>query len=397
MATGDGLLARVHPQGGTLTAQAARAIADAALACGNGLLDGTARGNLQIRGVRQARHAELVTRLEAAGLAEPHGPGPYRLTILSPLAGIDPEERIDAAALGAAIEDAARGIAGLPPKTCIAIDGGGAFPLHGTGADLHLCALDGGRLMLGTGGRSGPRWHGALALDRAVEGVIDLLRHGAQHGDGTRDRLGHELESAIEGLDLEPAAPPPARPEGPRAGLLALRGATALLAALPFGRCTAAQLAQAAAWSERWGDGTLRVSPTRGLLLPVLSAADAGRLVVEAAAQGLVIDPADARLAVQACPGAPACGSGATPAAADAARLAVLRLGHTVHVSGCPKGCAHPAAADLTLVGAGPDRYAVVLRGTSRDAATVHLSLDAIMTRLQNARDLTQAFPEASR
>ena len=42
METGDGLLVRVHPPGGALSAAQARALADAAEACGNGLLDVTA-------------------------------------------------------------------------------------------------------------------------------------------------------------------------------------------------------------------------------------------------------------------------------------------------------------------------------------------------------------------
>src|SRR5215212_9191261 len=71
MPTGDGLLVRLHPPGGALTAQQARAVADAARACGNGFLDVTGRGNLQLRGVREESHAALVERLAAVGLVEP--------------------------------------------------------------------------------------------------------------------------------------------------------------------------------------------------------------------------------------------------------------------------------------------------------------------------------------
>ena len=63
MPTGDGLLVRLHPPGGALGAAQARAVAEAARACGNGLLDVTGRGNLQIRGVREETHADLVGRL----------------------------------------------------------------------------------------------------------------------------------------------------------------------------------------------------------------------------------------------------------------------------------------------------------------------------------------------
>ena len=49
MPSGDGLLARVHPRLGILSAAQLRALAEAARRYGNGHLDVTARGNLQIR------------------------------------------------------------------------------------------------------------------------------------------------------------------------------------------------------------------------------------------------------------------------------------------------------------------------------------------------------------
>src|SRR4051794_29348776 len=73
MPTDDGLLVRLHPPAGALTADQARAVAGAARACGNGHLDVTGRGNLQIRGVRVESHPALVERLAAVGLVEPAG------------------------------------------------------------------------------------------------------------------------------------------------------------------------------------------------------------------------------------------------------------------------------------------------------------------------------------
>src|SRR5215211_4260541 len=123
MPTGDGLLVRLHPSGGALTAAQARAVAAAARACGNGFLDVTGRGNLQIRGVREERHTALVERLGAVGLVEPIGAGPIRLTLVSPLAGLDPTDLIDARALAERIEVEACAVQGLPAKTCVAVDG----------------------------------------------------------------------------------------------------------------------------------------------------------------------------------------------------------------------------------------------------------------------------------
>jgi precorrin-3B synthase len=64
------------------------------------------------------------------------------------------------------------------------------------------------------------------------------------------------------------------------------------------------------------------------------------------------------------------------------AARAVLAQGMTLHVSGCPKGCARPAPADLTLVGQADGRYGIVLAGTARDASDLRLSADAVAARL---------------
>ena len=95
MPTGDGLLVRLHPPLGRLTAGQLQAIATTARTCGNGLLDISSRGNLQIRGVFAHSHPALVEQLAAAGLAGPE----QRRTIVSPLAGLDPTDHVDAAAL----------------------------------------------------------------------------------------------------------------------------------------------------------------------------------------------------------------------------------------------------------------------------------------------------------
>ncbi|RVO11843.1 precorrin-3B synthase, partial [Sinorhizobium meliloti] len=51
MQTGDGLLVRLRPAGDGLTPAEMRAIAGAAARCGSGVIEVTARGNLQIRGL----------------------------------------------------------------------------------------------------------------------------------------------------------------------------------------------------------------------------------------------------------------------------------------------------------------------------------------------------------
>jgi precorrin-3B synthase len=119
-------------------------------------------------------------------------------------------------------------------------------------------------------------------------------------------------------------------------------------------------LAQAA------GTGELRLTPWRAVLVPC-AARDAEALRAMLMRVGLVTDPGDARLAVVACPGAPACARATTPAREDAEALAPLARalgeGVTLHVSGCAKGCARAAPARATLVGR-DGRYDLVIDGT---------------------------------
>ncbi len=397
METGDGLLVRIHPAGGALSAAQLRLAADTAEAHGNGLLDISARGNLQIRGVTHASYPALLDTLDAAGLAEPEGSGPPRLTLVSPLAGLDPEEAFDSLALAAAIE--AEAVPNLPAKVFVAIDGGGRFALDATGADLFLIsAEEPGLVTIGLATHEGYRWIGGASSTDAPDAVHALLASFAeQRGEARRMRdLGADAVShLIAQTNLIPARPRALPRTSPRAGLIPFGTISAFLAALPFGRASAAQLRALADACERFGSGSLRLSFTRGCLVPSIDPRDAAALADIAQKAGFITDVADPRLAVSACPGRPACASAWTTAPADAAQLArLLPGGVTLHVSGCAKGCAHPAAASLTLVGVESGLYDVVPNGTTRDRAVARLTIDSIMHHL--ARDGSGAFRETA-
>ncbi|MBB4039563.1 precorrin-3B synthase [Microvirga flocculans] len=411
METGDGLLVRLHPFGGALDAAQARLVAGAAHDHGNGLLDITARGNLQIRGVRDETYPGLLALLEREGLAEPEGDGPNRLTTLSPLAGLDPDERCDARALAQDIERRT-GVADLPPKVFVTVDGGGAMPLDALGADLHLQATESDTIAFAVPSPDGLVWTGATPLAHApdaahamLSGFAQMRRAGRTEARRLRDLHPDHVRELAASAALGPVKAPTRRQAAPRAGILPAVNGCAILLALPFGRCSAAQLAQAAEWSERFGNGEIRLSFTRGALLPGVAETDAPSLLSEAERAGFITAADDPRLSLLACPGKPDCASAKTQAPADALRIAeacpgLLAQGVSLHVSGCPKGCAHPGKADLTLVGRTEGGYDVVPNGCARDAATLHLSVEDIMTRLlplQTVDALRRAFPEPTR
>ena len=82
----------------------------------------------------------------------------------------------------------------------------------------------------------------------------------------------------------------------------------------------------------------------------------------------IISDPADRRLGIVTCVGAPACNRGAVNTQATAATLSASRRDGEplLHLSGCAKGCAHPGPADVTLVGE-DGRFAFIRNGRPGD------------------------------
>ncbi|PIK70610.1 nitrite reductase [Methylobacterium frigidaeris] len=413
MPTGDGLLVRLHPVAGRLTADQARAAARAAREGGNGLLDVTARGNLQIRGVTAESHGRVVAILSEAGLGDVrHDGGPQRLTLSPPLA------RMACLSIVAAVEAIGREVPGLPAKTLVAVEdaAGGLGPVeadlrvrvasdltptplpHGRGDPALLSGIDGvprgpvdwregvlPALQLAVATSSGPLWLAPLPAPTALATLRSLL-HGLAASGARRMRALSDPQRHTLLAHLALGEPPPASTALP-AGL----HGHALLVELPFGRCNAALLDRLAAWSESHGDSHLALTPSRGLALAARGASEAATLREEAETAGLIVDPTDPRRAVAACPGAPACASGGTPAQGDAPRLAaafapLAKDGATAHVSGCPKGCAQPGPATLTLVGRPDGRYGVVLHGNAGTETNLVLTFGAVLERLESTR-----------
>jgi len=455
METGDGWLVRLHPPGARLDPTQMRRIAALARQHGNGLVEISARGNLQIRGVKPQAHPALVASLLAEQLVDEHdGEGPQRLTLVSPLAGdaagqslsSHPEEHrrrvstdgpdgsgasgsilrdaiskemtpqdegsgerielIDAAALADAIEHAGRQVLGLPAKICVVVDGGGALSLDAFSGDIRVLATSRDSIAIGFPGEV---WFGPVDVPSAPEHVARLLQGFAahhRHAPQTIRRLRDLPEDALAALVAASGLPrthaPAPRPAAKRAGLLKGHGGRfAAIIGLPFGRSDAATLDRLCALAESFGDGDIRLSPWRGIAFRGLRRSDAAALLGLGDELGLITDDDDPRLSVQACAGKPACLRAQTPTMADAALLAqaaakLLAGGLTMHVSGCVKSCAHPGPSALTLVGR-DGHYDVVIDGTTRDAAFAELDLCEIMTRLQPGQDIHARLVAAGR
>src|SRR5215210_9026650 len=149
----DGALARVRVPGGALGAAQLRVLAAAARDLGDGALELTSRGNLQLRGLAPGAEAELGARLAAAGLLPSATHERVRNILASVLTGrsggvLDVRPWVAAFDAGLCAEPA---LAGLPGRFLATLDDGRG-DVAGLGGDVGLLALDEGTVALLLGG-----------------------------------------------------------------------------------------------------------------------------------------------------------------------------------------------------------------------------------------------------
>ena len=134
----------------------------------------------------------------------------------------------------------------------------------------------------------------------------------------------------------------------------------------PLGRLTAASLRSIGRIAAELGDGTLRFTPWRSVLLPNIHAARAAETVRRLEEAGLVCRTGDPLATMIACSGSAGCGSALVATQRDglalAARLRSRGPVRAVHLSGCAKSCAAAMAAPATLVGVAEGRYDLFMR-----------------------------------
>ncbi|UZW57786.1 cobalamin biosynthesis protein CobG [Sphingobium sp. JS3065] len=320
MRAGDGLLVRVRPPLGRLTAAQAMGLSDAARRHGNGQIDLTNRAALQVRGVTEQSHPALLEQLIALGLTDPDPAHEARRNfLLTPDWEPDDDTVRIAQDLTARIDDFPE----LPPKIGIAIDTGPAPGLAHVPADFRVERSESGALLLRAEGR-------AIGVptspETAAQGLIAMARWFIETGGASSGRMSRHKAPLPLTQNIAPA------PSRSLRQLLAQ--APGPFHGIPFGQLGDDRLA---ALAGQPGVTALRLTPWRGLIL-----------------EGGTASPdhafTDPLLRVDACPGAPACPQASVPTRDLAARLASLVDG-SLHISGCAKGCASPRTADIVLTG----------------------------------------------
>ncbi|MDG3578795.1 precorrin-3B synthase [Rhizobium sp. YJ-22] len=386
MQTGDGLLVRLRPLDSRLPPAAFVTIAETAARHGNGLMEVTARGNLQVRGLTPASAPLFSTEILAMDMPLATG-----LAIETPpLAGLDPEENIDARPLAdvlrarVVLEEPALSLAA---KLSITVDGGGRFSLQNVSADIRLTALPDNTWEIALAGDDRTAKPVArLPAEAAVDAVMVLLRALSAMGRRARgrdldagewrSRFGFE-ENGQGGREHSVPSP---------AGLHLWDGFSALGVALPFCQIEAAALIAFIRETEALGCHEIRLAPDHGFFLIGIAPAQLAAARDAAAARGFVVDPQEPANHIALCAGARGCASAffdthALARTLIAAAPALLDGSLTLHVSGCPKGCAHPAPTPLTLTAA-PTGYALVVNGSASGSPEAYIA----------AKDVTHAI-----
>jgi precorrin-3B synthase len=348
----DGQLARIRLPGGLIEAGQMRVLARLAGELGDGRVELTSRGNVQLRALAAGAAERLTGQLTGAGLLPSLSHDRVRNVLASPLAGLDGGTDLTGIVRGLDAGLCARPrLAELSGRFLFALDDGRG-DVAGLGADVLAQVRTDGMVVNG------------LAADDVVTVMLAcaeaFLDEAAAQG-GTAWRIadladGSERVRAAVAARLGLTAARPAgvvgggqRPVGVvgggdrPVGVVGSGGSAAVLLA-PLGRLTGAQLT----WLAGHVTGrAARITPWRSVVLPDL--ADAAGVLRDAARLGFGVDDSSPWLRVSACAGRPGCASALADVQADAAGFAARWPERIVHVSGCGRHCGRPAATEIDV------------------------------------------------
>jgi precorrin-3B synthase len=306
-----------------------RALALASRQLGDGSLELTSRGNVQLRGLGGDVADELGARLFEAGLWPSQTHELARNVVASPLGRLDDVVRAFDRALCAesrlaelsgrflfGFDDGSGDIAALRPDVLAVHDWVEGRRVSQVTSDVRSDVV---AAMLAAA-------H-AFLDERAAQGStawrVKELDDGPARIRARLARLHAGSNAGSLGSPIEPA-PVGAAPPAP-AGIV--DGHQVLL--VPLGRLTAVQ----AEWlAAALGDGVAHVTPWRSIVLPTL---------VEGGAEaGFGVDETSRWYGVSACAGQPGCAKALADVQSEAARTA--GQWRNVHFSGCARRCGRP-------------------------------------------------------
>ena len=383
---------RVRIDGGQLTTEQLRVIADVSIDFGRSSADLTDRQNIQLHWIRVEDVPEIWRRLEAVGLGTTEACGDVPRVILgSPVAGIAADELIDPTPQIDEITARFIGdpsLANLPRKFKSAITGHPSLDVVHEINDVAFVAVEHPELGIGydlwVGGalsttpRLGERLGTFVSPDRVAEvwhGVAQIFRDYGYRRLRNKARLkfllaewGTEkfrqiLQDEYLGYALPDgdAAPTPRTP-GDHVGVHAQKDGRFYIGATPIvGRVSGEILRDLADVLEAHGSTRLRTTPHQKIVVLDVAADQVEPLIAGLDALGLSARPSPLRRGTIACTGIEYCKLAIVETKANA-RRAVLDLEErlegldlperlSLHVNGCPNSCARIQTADIGLKG----------------------------------------------
>ncbi|MEY2879937.1 MAG: ferredoxin--nitrite reductase [Verrucomicrobiota bacterium] len=381
----DSFMIRLRVPACEITAAQCHGLADLAADLGNGRIDITTRGNLQLREFKPRDIVKVLTRVQELGLtSRGAGADNIRNVTASPDSGFAPDELLDVRPYAKALHHYIlnhRDLYGLPRKFNVAFDNGGSlsaaadtndigfFAVRVSAASLSnfkspvsdsvLSALSSQlstppaagvyfRVHLGgiTGHKDFAKDTGLLVRPaEAVALAVAMIRVFAENGcrsDRKKARLKYLLETwGVEKFLAESAeklafpltrAPlescEPRRPVEKHAWLgarkQAQRGLNSLGVGVPVGRITARQLHALADLATHYGKGELRLTVWQNLLIPHVPDAFVATLRRSVQRLGFFTEASSAAGGIIACTG----NKGCKYAAADTKAHALAAFKH---------------------------------------------------------------------
>ena len=388
---------RVRIDGGALTTEQLRVIAQISVDFARGTADVTDRQNIQLHWIRVEDVPEIWRRLEAVGLSTTEACGDCpRVVLGSPVAGIAADEILDPTP---AIEEIVSRYIGdpefsnLPRKFKTAITGhplhdvvpeindvafvGVDHPEHGPGFDVWV---GGG---LSTNPMLAQRLGAWVPLDEVADvwaGVVGVFRDYGYRRLRTRARIKflvadwgvEKFRQVLEDEYLHRPlldGPAPAVPDKPgdHVGVSEQKDGNFFVGVSPVaGRVNGDTLLKFAEVAEAHGSRRVRTTPMQKLLVLDVPADQVDSLVQACESLSLSANPQAWRRSVMACTGIEFCKLAIVETKARAAwvieeleaRLGPLDSPITVNLNGCPNSCARIQVADIGLKGqlvTGPD------------------------------------------
>jgi sulfite reductase (ferredoxin) len=400
---------RIRIDGGQLTADQVRVIADVSRRYARGTADVTDRQNIQLHWVEIENVPAIWDALESVGLSTTEACGDTPRVILGcPLAGLDAAEIIDAtpeitAISGQYIGDPA--LSNLPRKFKSSISGCAAqCAIHEINDVAFVGVVNGDQeagydLWVGGGLSTNPMigrrlgtfvragqvpevWAGVAGLFRDYG--YRRLRHRARIkflvADWGPERFREVLEKEYLGYALPDGPAPATPPDGVRdhVGVRPQRDGRYYVGFAPtVGRLSADALDVIAGLAARYGSGRVRTTTEQKMVILDVPAEHTDELTEALGAAGLPATPGVFRRHTMACTGIEFCKLAIVETKHRAAdliselerRLPGFDTPVTINVNGCPNSCARIQTADIGLKGSlvtGPD-------GTQVEGFQVHL------------------------